>query len=227
MQIFLNSYYPIMHTAFGRSASFKHKIHPLEDGSIRREPDFSHPLPRVSGLCRPGTMKDIELGLGDILIYKTNRTHFLTAILEVFIEFDSHDKAHNWLQKANYCIPTNNILTDPLPLEKSHALDYIDRIGKSNKLDKAIHEKWNEDYLLRGKNKKSSYFFLTKPIYNAVHLNLNETDFVHIDKLLRSHYSSIPNTSWRPQELTESFYLDLIQNLKSLEAASLVIKKKP
>lgn len=211
MQIFLNSYYPIVHTNFGRNTSIKYGIHPLEDGSIRREPDFAHPLSTISGLCRPRTMKDIGLSTGDIIIYKTNGTHFLTAILEISNEFDTHEEAYGWLKAANYEIPTNNILTEPLPLELSHTLNYIDKIGKSEKLDRIIHNKWNQDYIQRGKNNKSSYFYLTKSIYNAIHSNLSDTQFIPIDKLLRSHYGTIPNTSWRPQKLTEAFYSDLLQ----------------
>lgn len=208
MAIYLNSYYPIIHTSFGRNSQITHAIHPLEDGSIRREPDFAHIFSPISGLCRPGSMKTLEKG--DIVIYKTNGTHILTAILRITEKFDSHETAFNWLEQNGIAIPSNNILVEPLPLDHSHVHGYMKRVGKMEKLDDAIHKKWNEEYLKRAIQKKSSYFFLTESIYNAVQSNLKKTEFFSIEPFLREHFEKVPQTNWRPEKLDEDIGLKLI-----------------
>lgn len=215
MNVFINSYYPIIQTQFGRKASINFNIHPLEDGSIRREPDLRHKYPGISGLCRPGSMKDIRLSTGDIMIYKTNGTHYLAAILVVFKLFQNHQEAADWLKDRKYEIPSNNILVDPLPLDRSHVLNYVSKVGRSKRVNDLIHLQWNRDYMKRGQSNRSSYFFLTKSIYNAVHKELKKRDFISIDQVLRKHYGQIPNTAWRPQSITKDCYIDILKLTKN------------
>jgi len=199
MAIYLNSYYPLEHTNFGRKAIEQFGFHPLVDGSIRREPDFEHPLSPISGLCRPGRMANF--GPSDFVIYKTNRSHILTAILEIDRRFDDHQQAANWLVENEYPIPTNNILSDPLPLDYSHAHRYMKTVGRREKLDHAIHYHWNATYLDRASRPKSSYFFTTKSLYNAVVSKVNPDKYIYLGDLLRTHMGQIPRTNWRPEPI--------------------------
>lgn len=209
MSIYLNSYYPICHTTFGSVAATQFGLHPLIDGSIRREPDFSHPISPISGLCRPGKMGDFIPG--DIIVYKTNGSHILTAILEIERKFASHKEAAQWLAQNEYTIPSNNILTDPLPLNQSHAHGYMSKVGTAKRLDDAIHSQWNNVYMERGTNPKSSYFFTTKSLYNAVAGNIQPEDYVYIDDVLRQHNGSIPRTNWRPESISNNVLNEIIK----------------
>lgn len=213
MAIFLNSYYPINCTKYGKKAlkSFP-ALHPLEDGSIRREPDLKSQYPGVSGLCRPRSMSDIGLKEGDIIIYKTNKTHYLTAILRAVKKLDSHEEAKEWYENKNIVVPSNCILEPHLPIKKTHARDYLKKVGKSLKGDKILEKNWDESYQIRASNSKSSYFFITESIFNAV--KDKNKDFLKIDMVLREHSKDgkVNNTSFRPQELSKECY-DEILNL--------------
>lgn len=212
MQIYLNSYYPISHTEFGVKAVADFGIHPLEDGSIRREPDFAHPLSPISGLCRPGSMKDFKPG--DIIIYKTNSTHFLTAVLEISNRFESHEEAADWLVQHSYELPSNNVLAPALPISHSHALGYMASVGKGARLDAAVHTKWNAEYIFRANDPKSSYFFTTESIYNVVQ-SKKQKDFVTVDDFLRKSLGEIPRTNWRPIEVPKKIFSDLQKMIAS------------
>ncbi|MEO0554262.1 MAG: hypothetical protein AAF149_13730 [Bacteroidota bacterium] len=213
MNIFLNSYYPITWTRFGRNASVLHNIHPLEDGSIRREPDFQHSNPGISGLCRPRSMNDIGLSEGDIMIYKTNGTHFLSAILRVIYRYNNHQAAADWFIQNRLPIPSNNVTVDSLSIKLSHAKDFHDyhhRIGRNERSDQRLTERWDEDYQDRASRSTSSYFFITEPIYNAVSANLQPEEFIEITSILREYYSTVPNTAWRPQPISQACYDDIL-----------------
>ena len=214
MSIYLNSYYPIGHTSFGINAIEQFGIHPLTDGSIRREPDFGHPLSPVSGLCRPGKMANFQAG--DIIVYKTNTSHILTAILQIDRKFDTHQEAAKWLDQNGYIIPSNNILSAPLPLNQSHAHRYMNKVGTGKRLDNAIHFQWNKLYLERATNPKSSYFFINKSFYNAVVNNVQREDYLHIDDILRKHLGSIPRTNWRPEPITEKVLNDIMNVIQEI-----------
>lgn len=201
MSTYLNSYYPLCHTPFGRGAVEQFGLHPLIDGSIRREPDFSHPLSPISGLCRPGKMADFKTG--DTIVYKTNASHILTAVLEIDRKFDSHQEAAIWLAQNGHIISSNNILTDPLPLNESHAHGYMSKVGAGKRLDDAIHSQWDKVYVERAANPKSSYFFTTKSLYNAVSDNVQPENYLYIGDLLKQHMGSIPRTNWRPEPITD------------------------
>jgi hypothetical protein len=214
VNIYLNSYYPICHTNFGSGAVEQFGLHPLVDGSIRREPDFSHPLAPISGLCRPGKMSDFNSG--DIIVYKTNASHVLTAVLEIDRKFASHQDAAQWLAENGHVLPSNNILTDPLPLNQSHAHRYMSKVGAGKRLDDAIHSQWNKVYLERGANPKSSYFFTTKSHYNAVSSNVQRQNYLYIGDLLRQHLGSIPRTNWRPEPITDIVLTEIMKLLPQI-----------
>ena len=214
MKIFLNSYYPITATPFGRAAAKQFDIHPLEDGSIRREPDLTHVKPCISGLCRPRSMKDIKLEVGDIMIYKTNGSHQLAAILEVEHFFETHKDAADYFANHNLPVPSNNITRDPLPLEMSHIKDFQHAANGSDRLKERVLQTWDADYQDRGSKPGNTYFIMTRSIYNAVYDRIPLSDIIKIGDLLRRHFTSVPNTSWRPQLLNDDFYRDLLSITK-------------
>lgn len=184
--------------SFGRNASILHSIHPFEYGSIRREPDFQHPYPGISGLCRPRSMNDIGLSEGDVMIYKTNGTHISSAILRVFRRYNDHQSAADWFAQHNLPVPSNNIKFDSLSIRLSRARDFKDyhhRIGRSERTDHRLTERWDEEFQDRATHPNSSYFFITEPIYNAVSDNLQSEGFIQIAPVLRSYYGSVPNTN--------------------------------
>jgi hypothetical protein len=211
MKIFLNSYYPIICTSHGKKA-VKHylDLHKLEDGSIRREPDFNSLYPGISGLCRPRSMKDIGLKKGDIVIYKTNTTHYLTAILKVIKKLNSHQEAKEWYEKNEIRVPSNCILMPHLPIAKSHAKDYLKKVGKTKAGDIVLEKNWDKGYQKRAFHHTSSYFFVTEPIYNIVQ-DIDE-NFIKVDTVLRNNSpdGKIPNTSFRPQKLSQDCYNDVL-----------------
>jgi len=112
-----------------------------------------------------------DFGPEDIIVYKTNNSHILTAVLEIDARFETHQKAGEWLISNGYTVPSNNITVDPLSLDKSYGLGYP-RVGLTKELDNAIRARWDKTYLKRGANVKSSYFFITKSHYNAVKDNV-------------------------------------------------------
>ena len=211
MAIYLNTYYPINHTEYGRNACENFNIHPLEDGSIRREPDFTHQFPAISGLCRPGAMNQLNLQPGDIVIYKTNGSHILSAILNIQQQFDDHQTAAEWFTKNNLSVPTNNITVECLPIHQSHALHFLGMVGRNEKSDRCLTNTWNCDYIRRANNSNSSYFFITEPIYNAVLQNLVPDNYINIAGVIREYYNRIPNTSWRPASLSQQCYDAILQ----------------
>lgn len=218
MNIFINSYLPIQHTKFGRQALNKYKdLHPLEDGSIRREPDFKNERPGISGLCRPGAMKSINLSLGDIIVYKTTRSHLLTAILEISEELSSHNEAQAWYKHNNLPIPSNCILENHLGVEKSHAKDFLNRVKNLPRNKKNIEEMWDCGYHKRANS--DPYYFITKSIYNEVLSNVINDNYISLEDVLRSHFKGkLPSTQKTPAKLSLKCYSEILLLLESRNA---------
>ncbi|MDX2190782.1 MAG: hypothetical protein SFY32_13045 [Bacteroidota bacterium] len=214
--IYINSYYSLDSTWYGKKALSKFlDLHALEDGSIRREPDFKNHFPGVSGICRPGAMTNINLKEGDIIIYKTNELHYLTAILKVKKKLIDHQDAKRWYEINNLPIPSNCIFTKHLSIERSHAREFLLKVDKSKSIDKNIENQWDEAYKTRALNNKSSYFYITEPIYNAVKLNLQSSDFIILDKILKANSinNKIHNTSIKPQPLSLKCYMLILNKI--------------
>src|SRR4051794_3898321 len=102
-RLFLNTFRPLVCSAYGRSASKLLKIPPYVDASIRREPDLQHKWPSISCLCR-GERFAPRLRVGDHVAYLTVKGRYgdserhrrLVAVLEVVKLFDSHGQAAAW-----------------------------------------------------------------------------------------------------------------------------------
>lgn len=210
MNIFINSYLPIQHTKFGRQALNKYKgLHPLEDGSIRREPDFKNERPGISGLCRPGAMKSINLSPGDIIVYKTTRSHLLAAILEISVELSSHNEAQAWYKQNKLPVPSNCILAKNIGVEQSHANGFLNYIKNYPNNIKSIENMWDLSYQKRAKS--FPYFFITKPIYNAVLNNIIEANYINIEDILRTYFNgSLPPTQKIPAKLSLECYNEIL-----------------
>ena len=92
-RVFLNSFKPLVITAFGRAASESRGLDPFVDGSIRREPDLMHRYPAISCICRKGKFVP-RLCIGDTIGYMTVKARYgnlaqrhrrMTAVLEVTV----------------------------------------------------------------------------------------------------------------------------------------------
>lgn len=92
---------------------------PYLDSSCRREPDFEHPFPAITGLCRKG--KTASFLVGERVAYFTvGRAHHLTAIFKIEASFSSHEEANTrWYQPHSLRPPRNVIVhgSEPVPYE--------------------------------------------------------------------------------------------------------------
>ena len=155
-------------------------------------------------------MNQIRLAPGDIVIYKTNHKHILSAILKVLLRFEDHHSAAEWFREKKLSVPTNNISVNSLSINYSHAREFLNKVCRSNKSDHILTQNWDSEYQIRSKNSKSSYFFITEPIYNAVYSNLDPTNNINIANVLRQHCGPVPNTAWRPQLISQDCYKDIM-----------------
>ncbi len=161
------SFTPLCSTPEGIHASIVHSIPPYVDGSCRREPDFEHHFPCITGLCRPdangpGSFAG-RLQVGDRVVYWTNqhrkaRVNHLVSVLEVIQKVDSHVDARRWYEqhelplpnnlivRGNHCIPWNKTHQQPRCVEEPDSLKvwdagYVARaVGHP---DVAICQFWN------------------------------------------------------------------------------------
>ncbi len=108
------SFDPLCSTPLGKHSSIVFKIPPFVDGSCRREPDFEHSFPSITGLCRPDGQGNgsfaRRLKVGDRVIYWTNKVYdvnYLVAVLEVQEKFDSHSLASTWYRTRELPYPNN------------------------------------------------------------------------------------------------------------------------
>jgi len=171
MRVYLSSYYPLICTAAGSIASKKYNLLPYIDGSCRREPDFEHNYPCITGLCRPNFSK--KLATGDLVIYLANKKGMgnsrIIAILEVIHKTDSHKDAAKWYLSKNQALPNNLIVKNnhPFPLDKTHRMIGCDRCITDND----TIEKWDDGYRERAEEQPAvaickiweKFLFLTNP----------------------------------------------------------------
>ena len=133
MQIWLNSYRPLVIKPDGWKAIKKYGFHPFLDSSCRREPDFEAEPPSITALCR-GRNFAPHLQEGDIVIYLARKdrypylndspkeTHWrFVALLEIINHFDTHCKAAEWYTSQGRKLPSNCIVdgNHPLSLDKT------------------------------------------------------------------------------------------------------------
>jgi hypothetical protein len=148
---YLNAYQPLAAHGIGREAAQQHRLPPLSDGSIRREPDLAHDYPGVSGLCRSDLAPRLECG--DRVGYLTMKSnlgkrmqehHRLTAVLEVVESLPSHQVAATWYRGRALLLPSNCMVPGnlPQPLAASHGQCSLSpRLSGSE-----LWDAWNHHY---------------------------------------------------------------------------------
>lgn len=148
---YLSSFYPLCSTRNGRIAIEKYSLKDYIDGSCRREPDFEHEMPCITGLCRPNFVGKLQNE--DKVIYVTNKkgvgSRKLIAVLRVVEILDDHCKAADYYILKNLPLPSNIMVASnpPIPLDKTHQKGSWDKKGWP--LDNISLENWDKGYLLR------------------------------------------------------------------------------
>lgn len=132
MSVYITSYHPLGCTRAGRIASATFGLPPFIDGSCRREPDFQHPSPCITSLCRPKFV--VKLNIGDIIIYTTimmGGVKYSVAVLEVIDKCSTHINAEAWYVTNGLPIPNNLIVTStaPFPLNQTHQKHGMGSVG--------------------------------------------------------------------------------------------------
>jgi hypothetical protein len=121
---FLNSFHPLGATRKGRELALHLGVGPFADNSIRREPDFEHRYPSVTGLCRPHKLVS-WVDVGDRIAYVTVKylgKRFLVALLEVAHIAPDHANAAEWYRSQGLPLPSNCVVAGNDPLPPDHAI---------------------------------------------------------------------------------------------------------
>ncbi len=120
MEVFLNSYNPLVRFPAGRQAIALYGLHPFVDYSCRREPDFEATYPSITALCRVDKLVP-RVQPGDLVVYLTTKDRHpgsevrhrrLVAILVVEKRFASHGEAAAWYRERGEPLPRNCMVPD-------------------------------------------------------------------------------------------------------------------
>lgn len=123
-QYFLNSYHPLCEFESGCVIAQQTKTPPFADNSIRREPDFQHRFPSISGLCRCDKLVG-QAQERDFIAYVTVKSagpRRLVAILQVLHKMPNHHDAADWYRRKGLGLPSNCIVPGNPALPITHAL---------------------------------------------------------------------------------------------------------
>lgn len=210
---YLNSYHPLVLTAYGRRAAIEHSIPPFVDGSIRREPDLEHDFPSISCLCRKGHFAP-RLRVGDIVGYMTTKSRFgtraarhrrLTAVLRIIDKLASHKAAAEWYCARGLPLPSNCMVADnpAKPIGQSHR-----RHKAARRLnDEALARIWDRAY------RKHATKFKTFLVCRALYRELSwDAPMIGDDHLMRA-FGRIPATQ-NPGRLRPSEFRTLLELLE-------------
>lgn len=191
-KFFLNSYVPLVETAYGREAASRHDLPPFIDGAIRREPDLEHRYPSISCLCRRDKFAP-RLLAGDVVMYITRKGRYrskhrhwrATTVLHVEQTFDSHAAAAEWYEGEGLTVPSNCMVAGnpSAPISHSH------RLHVSGHLDDArLLHTWDRGYAARAQ--ENGCFVVCKPIWRCLDWTapeIQEDDF-------RAVFDRVPGT---------------------------------
>ena len=122
---FLNSFHPLGESPAGARICAELSIPSFVDYSIRREPDFEHDFPSITGLCRMGKLVN-RARVGNSIAYVTTKSaggYYLVALLRVVKTADDHREAAAFYEEKNLLLPRN------LVVEGNPALS-ADRAGR-------------------------------------------------------------------------------------------------
>lgn len=121
----LNTYHPLAGTPEGPWRHRQPSLPPFADASCRREPDLESDYPTITGLCRPPSVRKLEIG--DVVIYTTVRDAYegiaahrrMTAVLRVIAAHRSHPSAADFYRTRDLPLPRNLFVPNnpPLPLD--------------------------------------------------------------------------------------------------------------
>lgn len=124
---------------------------PFVDASIRREPDFEHPFPAISCICRAGKFAP-RLQVGDSVVYATVKGRYLdeeeegwrlVSALRVIERFADHAAAARWYrEKTPGRLPSNCLV------EGNPAVALARSDGSGARRD-GSHEAWDARYRRR------------------------------------------------------------------------------
>ena len=222
MAIYITSFYPLCSTSQGRKAVTKYNLNPYLDGSCRREPDFMHSFPCITGLCRPNFVKKLEEN--DIIIYTTNKAgvgrRLLIAILQVDFVFEDHYKASHWYALNNFPIPNNLMVlgNDPFSLDKTHHRygNEIKNLLKTNlkyRNDSSlIIRLWDKGYLNRSIKQKKvvicHYWNNYRDTMNPIEINKDDNNWI---------FNRLPGTQ-NPAELKDEEWKKFQEWLVSIKS---------
>lgn len=153
--LYLNTFRPLVDTPAGASACEAECLPPFIDGSIRREPDFEHPLPVITCLCRSNRFAP-RLRPGDRVAYMTTKAKYdrqerhwrFVAILLVERLFESHSEAASWFVERGEPLP-NNLMVEgnpPNPLCRSHRRNKLRHLPEDE-----WHRQWDRGYRARAR----------------------------------------------------------------------------
>lgn len=174
----LVSYRPIGATAMGRESVMRHdseKRRLYVDHSCRREPDFVHPNPMISGLCRKEKFAP-KLQDGDVVVYLVNesRKYRITAILLVVNTVPNHEAAEKLYKSVGQeKLPGNCMVKNNNPLALTHTGGQTDSVqamknclesGTENEQQRTIRQ-WDGYYWGIIRNDKVTKAALTEPLY--------------------------------------------------------------
>jgi len=152
---YVNSFRPLVASRAGVTASEEYGLPPFIDGSIRREPDFEHPQPVITCLCRADRFAP-RLVPGDHVTYLTVKGRYkavesqrrLIAVFRVERLFDTHADAAAWFSRHGLRLPNNLMVkgNPPNPLNHSH------RCNSNRDLpEKEWHRNWDLGYHKRAR----------------------------------------------------------------------------
>lgn len=200
----LNSFHPLCETAIGKKA-VDSGFPPFIDGSCRREPDFEHPFPSITSLCRQESFAP-HLHENCIVAYITVKGkwsttyahHRLVAILEVIKRRESHQSPAAWYMARGLNIPSNCMVDDNPPHlfaetagNYKKGADIKKFLAYPPEKQKLVGEgkvrSWNKEYMNR--SKKSGVFIISRPVY----VNLTDPPILTQDAMA-SIFGKVPNT---------------------------------
>jgi hypothetical protein len=109
MNVYLNTFCPLGSSVTGRAASYLFNLPPYIEGSARREPDFQHARPCITGMVNPQLVKKLEEG--DFVVYMADDFRHagkrIVAVLKVIGKMQSHRSAASWYINEEFPVPNN------------------------------------------------------------------------------------------------------------------------
>lgn len=160
----LNTYHPLAGTPEGPWRHRQPSLPPFADASCRREPDLESDYPTITGLCRPPSVRKLEVG--DVVIYTTVRDAYdgtaahrrVTAVLRVIAAHRSHPSAADFFRARDLPLPRNLFVPNnpPLPLDMTEGFYWKKVDGRKVRVspgapadEPRILEEWNTIYRQR------------------------------------------------------------------------------